>query len=137
MAENEKSDPGKFVKLVTYRVERQHCWAMWLWWIYILGKIVSYITGIIVPFGLAALYYLPELPHKNIQILLLGVSFINLIFQGVLDIMHIRDRAVQRRKLHKELESNLAKYLSNLITIEALINSYDKNQRDLMERDLP
>jgi uncharacterized membrane protein len=137
MADIAGQDSDELVKLVGRRVRSLGFWSLGIWWAYICAKIIAYVAGVLVPFGLALLFYLPQSMHNKIQIALLVLSFIAIATQGVIDSLRFRDRSLRLRILYRRLEADLAKFRSGLITVEALAKYLDKNREEFLERDLP
>lgn len=136
MADTAGQDPDELLKLADKRVRSLGFWSLGIWWIYICAKIIAYVAGVLVPFGLALLLYLPQSMHNRIQIALLVLSFIAIATQGVIDSLRFRDRSLRLRRLHRRLEADLAKFRSGLITVEVLSKSLDKTREEFLERDL-
>ena len=85
-----------------------HGTRMFKWSGWIAGG--TLIANILVPFGLAALLYLPESFQKATTLFLLGISGLSLALQLWSNAQHFRERAFQLRSLHYQLQTALADY---------------------------
>jgi hypothetical protein len=112
-------------------------WAMATWWIYVVGKVVGYGAGILVPFGLAALPYIDTSHHASINIGLLIFSFISIATQGVLDSLRFRDRALTVRTIHSRLQIAIARFKEEIISVEDLAKAVEIALEDFLGKDLP
>ncbi len=137
MEEISQRVPDEVVRLARARIRSLSFWSIGIWWCYIIGKIISYTTGILVPFGLAVLLYLPKERHMYINVALLVLSFVSIATQVILDSLRFRDRALRLRKLHRRLEVEFARFQSGLSDVASLATVIEKNKDEFLEKDLP
>ncbi len=112
-------------------------WGMLIWWVYILFKILGYVLGVAVPFGLAALVYLPQVHQGTINLILIGASFAALTIQAVLDALRFRDRAMVVRAAHAQLSIGNLKYDTGVIKDSELIEIVNSAEQRLLTREAP
>jgi Flp pilus assembly protein TadB len=124
-------------KLAHRRKCRLGFWWQVVWWCYVSGKIIAFAAGIIVPFGLAALLYVPANYARSLNIALLVLSFIAILAQVVVDALRVRDRSLSLRRLHQTLETEIAKAQAGETDIKALIAVMERTSSGFTESNLP
>lgn len=104
---------------------------MWVWNGWIAGG--TLIANILVPFGLAALLYIPESFQKATTLLMLGISGLSLALQILNSVQRFRERAIQLRCLHHQLQTALADYGVGLKTdaeLSAILGEAEKRHTE-------
>jgi hypothetical protein len=76
---------------------------------------------LLVPFGLAAMLWIPQQWQKLMNILTLACSGIAAILQFVPNVQRVRERALLLRRMYHDIELAVAKYESGALTREQLI----------------
>jgi hypothetical protein len=104
------SKESALTELVEERIRHYqfHSHRFWVWNGWIVGW--TLVANILVPFGLAALLYVPTAWHRLITVILLGVSGVALALQLLTNIQRFRERALHLRRLHHTLQTSLADY---------------------------
>lgn len=87
---------------------------MWKWNGWLAGW--TLIVNVLVPFGLASLLYLPEAYRTPATLISLALSGLALALQLLTTVQRFKERALQLRTLHVELEPALAEYRSGIKT---------------------
>lgn len=98
---------------------------------------MAYGTGILVPFGLAALPHIPQPHHPLMNIVLLILSFISIATQGVLDSLRVRDRALTVRTVRSRLQIAIAQFEEGKMEVEELVKSIELAETEFLGRNVP
>jgi hypothetical protein len=108
------ADP--LITLAEERLQHYHYHGsrMWKWNGWLTGW--TLIMNVLIPFGLASLLYLPEIYRTPATLISLALSGLALALQLLTTVQRFKERALQLRSLHVELEPALAEYRAGVKT---------------------
>ena len=104
---------------------------MWVWHGWLVGW--TLLANVLIPFGLAALLYVPESYRNAATLVLLAISGISLGLQLLTTVQRFKERAKHLWALRDEMRATLANYKAGLKTepeFSASIESIMKKHLD-------
>ena len=112
-----------------------HGTRMWVWHGWLVGW--THIANVLVPFGLAALLYIPDDYRSTVTLELLAISGLSLALQLLTTVQQFRNRSLQLRALHAELQPALAEYRVGLKTDAEFSEILEKVMKKHTEESAP
>lgn len=111
-----QSEENPLVTLAEERLRhyQYHSSRMWKWNGWLIGW--TLMVNVLVPFGLASLLYLPEMYRNTATLISLVLSGLALALQLLTVVQRFKERSLQLRALHAELEPALAGYRAGVKT---------------------
>jgi len=118
-------EESNLIRLAEKQLRQLNLWWLVIWNVHMCLITLSFVSSIIVPFGLAALYYFPT-KSDILNGGLLIISMLALLFQVIDNIMRLPERSRRLRRLHHKLEFDLAQIKDGRITMDQFENSFEE-----------
>jgi hypothetical protein len=125
------------VALARKRAAHYHRHHTMLWAFNNYCKGIADTLTIVVPFGLAAMLWVPENLRQAFNIGTLACSGLAALFQFVPSGQRVRERALLLRRLYKRLEFGIGRFESGDITREQLMKIFEEAEESHLHEDGP
>ena len=124
------------LQLAQERVDNLRYFSTKQWKLHNWFVALSLIASSIVPFGLAALLYVPDQYRNHLNIFLLIVSAIALIVGLFNQLTRLAYRATRNRRLYVRLETGLAKFQDGFISFEEFYEVFEEVTKGYIDEEL-
>ena len=106
-----------------------------IWWTHMWFVAIGYVFALLVPFGLAALLYLPDQQRSIVNIMLIFFSAASLILPVVTVSMRFPERQRRLRMIDAELSADFARFKTGKGSHDELLDAYEKARKDHAQKE--
>ena len=120
------NNPEDLVVNAERKMKSFYRWALICYFTHMTLIAISNVCSILVPFGLAALLFVPEENRDLLNITLLALSGTALILHVLDNVTRLADRNRRLRNAGQKLDAGLRRYKAEKLDVSRLLNLYDE-----------